>query len=145
MESCVFGALFIQLHLPAVSLPGAHLGYRLLTTEKAAACSIHTPGSPTWHPCKERQCCLLEARNNQACRGTRLKFWLKNSKCPVRNSCSNRLVSPREFLESFKPRPDRIRAALQGIAWMTSWLFYLRFQKPVTKALLTQCSLSLGA
>ena len=42
--------------------------------------------------------------------------------------------------EGFKPRPDRIRAALQGIAWMTSWLFYLRFQKPVTKALLTQCS-----
>lgn len=70
---------------------------------------------------------------------------MKNSKCPVGNSCSNRFAFPGEFLEPFKPKPDRIRSALQGIAWVTSWSFCHSFPKPVTKALLTQCSLLLGA
>lgn len=60
----------------------AHLGCRPLTTEKAAARSIHSPGSPTWHPCKERQCCPLEARNNQECWGNQAEILVEEQQMP---------------------------------------------------------------
>ena len=145
MESFVFRDTVYLAEFPSCQFSWGTL--RLQTSEYREGSMLpSTPQAPTWDPLIRKDSAVSwKQRITENIRRTRLKFWLKNSKCPVSNSCSNRLVSPREFLESFKLRPDRIRAALQGIAWMTSWICCLRFQKPVTKALLTQCSLLLGA